>query len=505
MVNKFTQAGEKNNMTESSKRVARLYHSSISELGHSDGIRNASDKHNLRADPDNKNVIHSKTKNNLLVIDGERADPMNGETNYKLVKSICDALKRDFVDTANQNDQNVSLSNQRKAELIQDRTLLKSKIKKWSENPKAEQNEREFWQNIHERLGSEALNGEDLANELQSFGKSVKRFNDKKRALTGGSYKGKAVQSIDNLNDLVGTTSRNINLSVITKELVFKIPDQWNANIKPEHFLKVAEFVKKQLYPDFDLIYSTVHTDELSNHVHCRLSGKNKKTGAFDIQNQLLNRIRDNDHHNLLPKNKRYSELSKEEVKTFGELYQTKVFNIFHDCLEKLEYDFTVEKRSPEEKQDDSKKFLDKKRKSSDREYNLQNKLALENEKAQGNFEETNKMVNANFEVIKEQKVDIDANNKTIDSQKSFLDRLSEGIKTRKDEIIKYFSNLYQYAKTNDIKARNEAVDYHNDIEQQDEDISKLISESVNNELTAEKQIDYHETKKSRRNNKMRR
>ena len=45
------------------------------------------------------------------------------------------------------------------------------------------------------------------------MGKSVKRFNDKKKAISG----------LDKLNDLLGTSSMNINLSLITKEVVYKV------------------------------------------------------------------------------------------------------------------------------------------------------------------------------------------------------------------------------------------------------------------------------------------
>lgn len=322
-------------------KSARLYHNSIQEYGFINAKRIASDEHNLRADSKNKNVVHSETQNNLLSVLGQKVDPTQGEDHLKRVTAICDALKTDFQREANKNDQNTTLSNQRKAELIQDRILLKQKIKKWSENEKAELNEIQFWKDLQKKIGLEALNGKELAAELQSFGKSVKRFNDKKRVLIGGKYKDKAVNSIDELNDLIGTKSRNINSSVITKELVYKIPDKHNVEIEAKHWVRLSRAIQRQYYSDFDSIYEAVHCDEENSHIHVRLSGQNKKTGAFDIQNQMLNNVRRLDKQNRIS-DKKYSELNENELKILGEVYQEQVFSMMNQFLKKLDYDVKV-------------------------------------------------------------------------------------------------------------------------------------------------------------------
>lgn len=386
--------------TKIAENIARLYHNSLNEQGHSSNVRQASDNHNLRNDLTKQNRLNGNTKDNILFINGQKVDPLNTEENYNLVTKTCNDLKKSFQDEARKNNNDVSLSAQRKANLQTDRTKLKAKIKKWSDNKKANPDETEFFKKLYSDIGNIELKSDDLISELQEMGKSVKRFNDKKKALSG----------LDNLNDLIGTSSTNINLSLITKELVFKVPEDNNLNITPVDFLKISRQIKKNFYPDFDPIYETVHCDELKPHVHLRLSGKNNKTKQFDIQNTLLNRVRQFDKSKRLPGNKKYSELTKEETKLFGEIYQEQVFTVFNGMLKKLKYDCPVVKRTPEEKKDDWKKFKDKTKKIADREFNIQNKLALENKKAEKEFFKTNDLVISNKETIEDQKLDINRN-----------------------------------------------------------------------------------------------
>ncbi|MDF5247518.1 hypothetical protein P3679_24955, partial [Vibrio parahaemolyticus] len=115
-------------------------------------------------------------------------------------------------------------------------------------------------------------------------------------------------------------------------------------------------------------------------HIHSKLSGKNNKTGKFDIQTQLLKRIKELHPDCPIKKNK-YSELNEDELIQFGEFYQAEIFKSFNQALKKLNYDFQVVRRTAEEQENDKEIFFKNNRKSSDREYNLQNKLADENKK----------------------------------------------------------------------------------------------------------------------------
>lgn len=453
---------------------ARLYHNCINEQGHSNNVRESSDIHNLRNAPNMENVINNKTKNNILYINGQKVDPLDTENNFNLVQQTCNDLKKTFQDEARKNDQDVTLSAQKKAELQQDRTKLKHKIKKWSENPKAEQDEKEFFKKLYDNLGNEKLNSEDLITELQSFGKSVKRFNDKRKAISG----------VDELNELIGTSSMNINLSLITKEVVYKIPEQWEKEVSAKDFLKITRAINKKFYPDFDPIYETIHNDEQSPHAHIRLSGLNNKTNKFDMQNSLLNRVRAFDKENRLPKDKKYSQLNKEETQLFGEIYQEQVFYLFNKHLKTLKYDFEVVKRTQEEKKDDFKKFKDKKYKIADREYNLQNHLAEKNEAAKEELNNTNEKVLSNNEmieiqnnVINEKKENIEELKKEetywtklVNKVKKTLDTAFRYAKTnKKPELERYFQQEEEIRSLNESVAkqtRDQAVDYQPNEEQ---------------------------------------
>ncbi|NMS37247.1 hypothetical protein, partial [Vibrio parahaemolyticus] len=103
--------------------------------------------------------------------------------------------------------------------------------------------------------------------------------------------------------------------------------------IKPDDFVRLTKAIQKKYFPDFDSIYMTVHMDENGEnpHIHSKLSGKNNKTGKFDIQTQLLKRIKELHPDCPIKKNK-YSELNEDELIQFGEFYQAEIFKSFNQA-----------------------------------------------------------------------------------------------------------------------------------------------------------------------------
>lgn len=99
---------------------------------------------------------------------------------------------------------------------------------------------------------------------------------------------------------------------------------------------------------------------------------------------------------------------------------------------------------------------------------------------------------------IDEQILDIQANNETISDQESFMKRLTDSVKSRKDDVVNYFNNLWLFAEKNNITAKNDAVDFHNEIDEQDKEMSEMLNKSINKELSKEKKQEYSETKKER-------
>lgn len=444
----------------------RFYHYSINEHQFDTAKAEKSDLHNHRFKLDPADYNPDMTKDNLVYIQGEKVNPENAEENYNSVRQIVDEIKKDFINSANTNLEDEKLSNKEKSQLQTDRTYLRSKIKKWSENPKAEQDEKAFWEKLNNDLGNEKLNGQDLIQELQQFGKSVKRFNDKRRAIEG----------IDSFNKLLGTTSKNIGLSVVSKELVYKIPDKYNKEITAEHWVKISNAMNKRFFPNFDPIYQAVHMDENGEnpHIHTRLSGKNSKSGKFDIQDQLINRL-SKINPDFPYKGRKYSSLNEDEIVIFGELYQDEVFKSFNKYLNKLNYDFNVKKKTKNERALESEKFLDSHRPIAQREHNRQNKLKEENQQLICNKKE-----------LKNEVDDLQLDKNKLESEVSILQKIKDSLKIdipilekAKKSVYSAIDSALKFSKTN---LQPEAERYHEEqkvIRDINEDISKAVEKQA--------------------------
>lgn len=428
---------------------ARLYHSNINELGFSNSKRQSSDKHNIRYDFNIDNILLSNTKNNILYINGKKADPTNSKENFEIVQKTCDDIKNNFIKNSLTNDDDVSISKNKKAELQIDRTKLKLKLKKWSENEGAGEDETKFFKNLYEEIGNKKFNSVDLIEELGKFGK-VKRFNDKRKALSG----------LDTLNVLVGTQSINTSLSLITKEILYKIPEQWEKKVDGNDFLKAVRAINKKFYPEFNPIYETVHNDEQSPHVHLRLSGFNNETKKFDMQDTLYQRIKkinnlDKNRTSDLPE-KKYSQLNQDELKIFGEIYQDQIFKTFNKCLSQLKYDFEVIKRTPEEKKNDFKKFLDSTKPIAEREFNMQKHLKIQNEEIKEVLKNTIEVVENKNKVIKDNSVKIEKQKLEINNGSQKIEEIKKETKfweKKREDVLNFMSNglknAIEYAMTN--------------------------------------------------------
>lgn len=409
-----------------SEEIIRFYHSCLNEHGHDRNKTNASDKHNCRFDPNNPNYDPSLTKNNLIFINGEKCNPLNIDNNYKKITEIKKSITDEFMKNANINSDNEELNNTEKSELQLSRNTAKSKIKKWADDKenKLTPEEKSFWTNVYNKLGNEKIDSSELNNELRSLGK-VKRFNDKQ----------KRIAELETFNPLVGTKSKNINFSILSKELVFKIPDKYNKKVKPDDWIKIGNAIKKSLYEDFDIIYSAVHCDENPEnpHLHLSLSGKNNKSGLFDIQDSLLNKL--SKQKNYPFKGRKYSSLNKEEIKIHGEFYQDVVFHQMNFYLKKLGYDFDLTKKTKEERKAENITYKDQKKSSVNREHNRQNKIKIENENANKELNETKFKNNELKQEIEKQQLN-----------KNWLDKKVSELKEKKIDLekgIKYAEKCY--------------------------------------------------------------
>lgn len=221
----------------------------------------------------------------------------------------------------------------------------------------------------------------------------------------------------------------------------------------------------------------TVHMDENGEnpHIHSKLSGKNNKTGKFDIQTQLLKKIKELHPDCPIKKNK-YSELNEDELIQFGEFYQAEIFKSFNQALKKLNYDFQVVRRTAEEQENDKEIFFKNNRKSSDREYNLQNKLANENKKIADintdlSFE--NQVLKNDNEELAEEKEGLKEEVKELIEQRTIAQKALHFANSALDKALNYAKTFFKQ----DVEA------YHAEQKQLDE-ISKAIGNSVNDIAT---------------------
>lgn len=403
-------------------KKARMYFSFLNEQNHKSAKSRAADKHNLRFDQkNNPNFNPDWSKNNLLFINGKPADPLNIEENYKLVTDTIKKIKSDY----NNHHQFESLKDKKK--VYGERDKIKRALNNWANNEKLTEKERGFWSGIIKDIeNKKVLSSSQLLAEFEALelGK-VQRYNDKI----------KRISSIETLNPKeTNQPTRIAALTVISKELLFKIPDQYQVNLDPEDWIKATRNIVKKIYPEFDTIYEAVHCDENpeNSHIHIRLSGLNNKTHRFDIGDALLNKFK---KKLGIEENKTYSQLNDDELKMYGELTQDVVFNLFNKELKTTlnnKYNVSVHKRTPEEVAADPRKFEDAKLASVNREFNAQNKLKEENKALKKN----NKI-----EIIKAKKIENYANQKekqALEAEKRALEaeKIAEA-ETKKASIAK--------------------------------------------------------------------
>ena len=348
----------------------RLYHSNFNHNGFKKGKANKSRAHNLRAMNTLKKLYSGSVelseicdqdliKNNLIFINNKIVDPKNGEAFFKQITEYLDGEKQEYLKQLNN-----AYDDSGKAKASGKRAKAKAALKRYADG--SEDLEKEFWSGLIDKLGSEKIDSEQEIQRLKNTSDTkIKRFNQKISRL----------EELAKYNDLLGVKSRNTAFTVFSKEVVYKIPDDTDLNVKAIDMANFANKINKQLYPDFRTTYIAVHCDENPEraHAHAELSGKNLKTGEMDIQDQLfINLKKQYERKNKvfpLGIKKTYKTLNFEEVQQFGQLYQDHIFEEMNAFLLKNGYDAKLEKRTEQEKKADQRVFLDKKIPSQKREF----------------------------------------------------------------------------------------------------------------------------------------
>lgn len=429
----------------------RLYHSNFNHHGHKRGKANRSRAHNLRAKAILENLYTDKlkmeeicdftlTKNNVLYIPDENgklkpAKPEDGESHYNKITSRLDREKKEYL-----NNLESAFNDSNKAELSDKRAKAKAALKRYEKG--SEDDEAKFWQGLTERLGSDEIDAETEISNLKNCSAKIKRFNQKVQRI----------KELSEYNQLLGVKSRNTEYTIFSKELVYKFPDNTGLNIKPLDLANFANNISKKLYPDFDATYLVIHCDENPEnpHAHIEYSGKNKKTGEMDIQQQVflnLKKIYKKENKVFPFENKNhYNDLTFPEVQKFGEVYQDFIFEKMNKYLKEKKYEVKLEKRTAEEKLNDFEKFKDKTKPSQKREFTRANKLKQENEKANLELENTKNQNEKLENEIENKKNDInvlDSNIVKLTDKQSNLEKTIELAEKCLTNIVSYLKDRF--------------------------------------------------------------
>ena len=360
----------------------RLYHSQFNHHGWQSGKGSKSRAHNLRATEALKKLYSNSVeleeicdpdliKNNLLIIDNKKVDPLHGDQLFQSITKTLEQEKKEYLEKIEN-----AYTDSNKAELSSKRAKAKAALKRYAAG--SDNEEKTFWNGLIEKLGSQKIDTEDEILKLKNTSDlKIKRFNQKV----------KRISELSNYDDLINVKSRNTEYTIFSKELLYKIPDDTDLKIKAIDLANFTNLMNKKLYPDFRTTYIVIHSDENPDrpHAHCEFSGLNLKTGEMDIQQQLFLNIEK--QYKLKNKifplaGKTYNSLNNEEVKHFGVLYQDFIYEEMNTYLLKKGYNSKLEKRTEKEKNDDQKDFFENKKPTQKREFTRAKKLQEQNEKA---------------------------------------------------------------------------------------------------------------------------
>lgn len=499
------------------EKINRLYCSSFNHLGWKSNQARKARAHSLRV----KNILENlpkkkvrledicspdKIKNNLIYYTADDGslkkliviDQAQLERVFNTITNRLKTEKKEYIESLEN-----AYSNSNKAELSSLRANAKAALKRYHKGCEAE--EQNFWANLSERLGTTQIDPQAEIEKLQSFGK-VKRYNQKIKRL----------KDLEQFNALLDVRRRNTEYTVFSKETLFKITDDSAFSLTPEDWVEFVRDYNKRMFPDFQMTYMTVHLDENEEqpHVHCEYSGRNRKTGAMDIQTQLFLRVEEECKKRNKPfpfSGRSYNDLDNKadnrEIAVFGEIYQELIFEDLNNFLNKKEYKHIVTPRTPEEKAADKRKF-ENTISTQDREGTRANKLAENNkilkaiqDKKVQKIKDQNKDIVLNDNILLEQQDEIDDNKYKINSDKVKIEIQEKAINENNNKInfsqtmltslLTAYSELkfemrewvisFMDGVFNKNKAQfDKAIEIHDNIEVKNPEAAKDIDKQVN-------------------------
>ena len=354
--------------------MATLFANEVRKNDYHSAVHDSSDVHNFRLNPDNPNYDPALSKNNHTEIYNQQTGQLEvvatpTQQHLKSLRQFQQSQVDEFL--SQYKGQSTRANDSNRKEKNNSRTALK----KWIESDKTHDTEKQFFVDLLEQIeAGQGIQG-DLKTEFMQLteGLKVSRFNDKIRRL----------EAIEKL-DFERADRRKIKLTTKQTEYLFKAPDRNGITFTNDEMLKMVD-LWQQYFPDYQVLYKTIHHDEDPNnpHLHFAVSNFNERTKQFDLVNaetEALAKYYKRKHKTQeVPEclSKTKARLTEEEQKEFGKIKQNFFFDLVNRAT-KNKYNFT--KRTPKEVAEADHQY-EKNKPIVRREHNRQNKLKQQAER----------------------------------------------------------------------------------------------------------------------------
>ncbi|MDD1134400.1 hypothetical protein [Pseudomonas shahriarae] len=188
-----------------------------------------------------------------------------------------------------------------------------------------------------------------LVDQIDLIG--VKRASDKKKAI--GTY-------IELHNEIIALGNNSLHKSkTVVQECFFKFPTRNNINeVRPVDYLRIIHDFHKKHLPEYDIKTCVFHGDEVLSqsqintgvHPHIFISGKNSKTGQYDLVQAQLDLV------NRYLKSKGEQAIENSSFKAsqkIGETYQRIVYGYVNKRLKEFGYNIeaSIHEKTKEHKE----------------------------------------------------------------------------------------------------------------------------------------------------------
>lgn len=442
-------------------KKARIYINEIRSKHYSDNVSNACDEHNLRL-TETADYIPELSQNNSYLrekANGDLVPVPYSKKNMKELKRYIDKIaEQEVKDFYKATTLDEARTQEKRNQLSNRQAKLKKKLTNWIENPKTSEEEREIFAKVLIDIEDKRPFNKQNQDDFKAITAKVLRRNDKL----------KAIQDASDLNEWNLAQKRTgLERKVKNVEVLFKIPDQWNVNIQPDQWQRLAKAFKKK-FPNNRLLYSAVHMDENEEnpHLHFKMSGYNKKTNDYDYPDQCMELLKQKHGKDYPFGNKKWCELNKDELKQHGEMMQDYYFNYMNNFLKQLLKEqhlkerVVLAKRTEQEKKKDNHDYSAAKKPISKRENSRQNKLKKENEEQQKKLNKVKKQRNKEqmrIKILENKASNIEDKIKENDELKEKIQSDFYKLLKIPKMIIQSFKNLIDIYRSDDPEVAQDA------------------------------------------------